>query len=283
MHILDEYAVPHPKTALIDALTDSPERECRGMKPPFVVKPSSSSVYWRFPFENMKKVYFAYTLAEASRICRRIFESGYSERVLIQEFIGSSPSVGAESSVLTTFSDSNGTVLRAVLGDVLVEERGDTSFGNYSAIATRALDEVSYKIIRMLEGIKYTGIANFDILRSGERCYCLELNPRQGRSCDYLRCAGVNLAELLVGEMMGLPEEKRYTYTDGVWSAVPWSTVRACCRDKALLRRAELLRKRGDIISPYRHTSPESLKRRIYTMIHKRRAAEKIKCQGVLS
>lgn len=282
-HLLDKYGISHPRTAIVGSSSDDVERLCAGIKPPFVVKPSDSASYWKTPFENMRKVYFAYTISEARRICARIFESGYSGKALIQEFIGDSPKEGAECSVLTTYSDATGKVVRAVLGDVLLEERGRTSAGNYSAIVTRSLDEISYKLIGMLEGIKYTGFANFDIIRDKEKSYCLELNPRQGRSCDYLRCAGVNPARLLVGEMMGEIYESRFSYTDGVWSAVPWKTVKAYSKNKALYKRADALRRRGRLISPYNHPSGENLKRRIYSFVHVRRVAKKYKEQGAFS
>ena len=282
-HLMDKYSVPHPKTHIVSVLAEDVERQCFGMKPPFVIKPADSSLYWKTPFENMKKVYFAYTLPEAKRICRRIFESGYSGKVLIQEFVGRSLNAGAESSVFTTYSDSTGKVVRAVLGDVLLEERGDTSTGNYSAIVTRAPDEICYKLIALLESIKYTGIANFDIIRDKEKSYCLELNPRQGRSCDYLRCANLNLAQMLVGEMDGVIRDTRYVYPEGVWSAVPWKTVKAYCVNRSLYKKAEALRRRGRFVSAYKHNSPESLKRRIYSRIHMERLAEKYKRQGALS
>jgi D-aspartate ligase len=247
------------------------------MRPPFVIKPSNSTEYWRHPFEKMRKTYFAYTLSEAREIAKMIFESGYGGKVILQEFFGNSFASGADASVLTTYSDTSGRVIRAVLGDVLLEDRSPTATGNYSAIVTRELDGISHSLINLLEAIGYTGIANFDILRQGSKRVCLELNARQGRSFDYVRMAGVNLARLLVGDMNGEERKRKLEYSDGVWSSVPWRTVRAFASNKELLERAEVLRRGGLLFSPYRHKHKEGISREAFVAVHLYREARKFK------
>lgn len=282
--IMDKYGIEHPKTEIFDSELSSVEGRCRDMRPPFVVKPADSSEYWRHKFDGMKKVYFPDSLDEAKRIAEKIYASGYSGKILIQEYVGKrNGRSSTAASVLTVFCDKNARAVRAVLGDVLLEELGNTARGNYSAIVTRELDSISYKIIAMLEGIGYTGIANFDILRDGERSYCLELNPRQGRSFDYLRSSDVNLAELLLAVMRGERVERELEYPSGFWRSVSRKTVIKHAEDKGLMKIALALEKRGRYKTPYQFKKEGSLVRRLYVAAHLFREGKRYKALSKLS
>ena len=276
--IMKKYGINYPRTEVFCRGDDSYDKRCISMTPPFVVKPSDSSEYWRHPFEGMKKVYFTETLSEVRRIAERIFASGYGGKLLVQEYI-SDDGKRAAASVLTTFSDGRGRVTRAVLGDVLLEERGERARGNYSAIVTRPLDGVSKKIIDMLEGIKYTGIANFDLLYKGKNAYCLELNPRQGRSFDYVRGAGINLAELLLDELDGIVHEPNFEFPSSLWRAVGRRTLSKFSEEPGLFAKAEALEREGFVITPY-DGADRSIVRRIYVSLHLIRERERYKKQS---
>jgi D-aspartate ligase len=233
---------------------------------PYVVKPADSTEYWRFRFEGMKKVFFPKTRAEALEAIRKIESSGYRGRILIQERIGASEK--PKSSVLTTYSTSDGRVVRAVLGRILLLEKGDTSFGNYAAIVTEKLDETSRELIALLDKIKYTGIANFDIISYQEKSYCLELNARQGRSSDYVRAAGVNLAELLLADMRGEKIEECFDYREIFWRSAPRSAVINHADDEKLLEKAMSLSRLGLEFTPFSSKEDAFLLRRAYLFLH---------------
>ena len=146
--LLDKYGIPRPKTEVFESQMKNLDVRCKNMRPPFVVKPSDSSLYWRNRFEGMKKVYFAHSLDEAGKIGEKIFSSGYTGKILVQEKIGAHD-IESEpiASVVTVYLGSDSKVKRAVLGDVLLEEKGITSRGNYSAIVTRPLDSISKKLL----------------------------------------------------------------------------------------------------------------------------------------
>lgn len=276
--LMDKYGVPHPKTEIFDEGFKDFQRRGMKMRPPFVLKPSDSSEYWRNPFPNMKKVYFPQSLGEAKKIGEKIYASGYGGRILLQEYVGGADKTKrATASTLTVYMNRNAKAVRAVLGDILLEELGPTARGNYSAIVTRELDALSYSLISMLEGIRYTGIANFDILSSGGESYCLELNPRQGRSFDYTRCAGVNLAELLIRDMKGEKTEPKFKYPDGIWRCVGRRTVQRHSTERALLKKAMLLEKRGKALSAYDLRADKNPKRRLYVLIHMKREEKRYK------
>ena len=269
LEIMDRYGIKHPKSVVFGNNFSAIEKRCRDIKPPFVVKPSDSDEYWRNLFEGMEKVYFADSLAEVKHIGNLIFESGYSGKIMVQEYVGNkNGALPPYASVLTTYSNRRGKVIRAVLGDVVLEEMSPTARGNYSAIVTRRPDDITYKIIRMLEGIGYTGIANFDILTADGVSYCLELNPRQGRSFDYVRSAGIDLAELLVEEMRGLPNDEQLFYDDGFWRSVSRRTVLKHANNRGLLKKVLELEKSGRAITPYDFKADKGIARRMYVAVH---------------
>ena len=266
--LMDKYSVSHPKTEIFDERFTDFQKKGMKMRPPFVLKPSDSSEYWRNKFDGMEKVYFPSSLDEALKIGKKIYSSGYLGKLLLQERIGEVEGEAAESSVLTTYSDREGRVKRAVLGDVLLEELGPTSRGNYSAIVTKPLDEISYRLINMLDGIGYTGVANFDILRFNQKSYCLELNPRQGRSFDYVRCAGMCLSELFVKDMMGEKIEEFFGFEEGLWRAVGKHTMTKYSKNKSLLKKALYLEKRGALATPYDFSGERNPARKLYVLAH---------------
>ena len=271
--IMDRYGILHPKGVAISSGSENLTQLCRSLKPPFVVKAADSSEYFRHKFHGQKKVYFTDTLGECRDVARAILASGYRGKILIQERIMGACAAPPKSTVLTVYSDKEGTVKAAVRGSVLLEEKGDTARGNYSAIVTRALTDTDVGIIRMLEGIKYTGISNFDILESDGREYCLELNPRQGRSFDYTRAAGVNLANMLMDEFDGREIAPHFLYSDGYWREAGQKTVEENATDRELLEYARYLEAEGRAISAYDYSRGEGMLHKIYVGVHHKRDA----------
>ncbi len=262
--LLRKYGVTYPRYAYLRAGETLP-KQCMSLKPPFVLKPSDSGEYHKYSFEGKEKVYFTDDLSEAKRHAQRIFDSGYSSRLIIQERV-TAGSGEVLASVLTTYSSKEGKVVMACLADVLLEEPAPTARGNYSALITRPLTPLCRRLINMLDGLSYTGFANFDILTTAGEEVCLELNPRQGRSCDYLRGAGINIARLITEDLRGnsLPKINRYRRT--LWHAVPLSTVMKYAKGEGLRQRARRLiaeRRTSDAF-----LKGGVLKRRLYDLVH---------------
>lgn len=228
---------------------------------PAVLKPSDSAEYWQHPFDGMRKVYFPKSAGEASGIIYKIFESGYRKNVILQR-----PVEGEMNYVFTTFSDNSGRVVRGVLGKVILEETGKTSMGNHSAIITIPPDKICYQLVDFLNKIGYRGIANVDIMYDGKNKYALELNPRQGRSCDYLRAAGVNIAELFVKCAYGEKIEPSFSYKEIYWHYPPHKEVMKYTEDGEK-RKAEYLSLKGEDYTPYINGF-EGVKRKIYVTVH---------------
>lgn len=263
--------LPYPEYVSFEYGEKITDKKIAGVQYPAVLKPSDSIEYWNNPFQNMRKVYFPESRYEAEKTIEKIFASGYRKRIIVQKKIGSNYT----NKVLTTFSDSNGRVVRCVYGDVALEEIGKTSFGNHSAIITVPLDEICFKLIDFLNVIKYSGFANFDIMTDGNEKYVLEINMRQGRSCDYLRAAGVNIAELLVRNARRENIEPDFSYKEIYWHYPPHKSV-IKYSDAKNADRAEKFANEGRDYSPY-DNSFEGITRRLYVMVHNIRLSNSIK------
>ena len=269
--LMKKSEIPHPPYISFEKGDKLTEKNLSGFGFPAVIKPSDSSLYWRHPFSDMRKVYFPKDAAAAEKIIKKIFSSGYDKRVIFQKKIAR----GAKNRVLTTLSDSQGRVVRAVLGDVILEECGKTSQGNHAAIITRPLNDLSFRLIGFLSKAGYRGIANIDIMASDDGEYVLELNPRQGRSCDYLRAAGVNIAELIVRCGRGERVEPDFSYKKIYWHHPPHDVVMKYA-EKEMRDEAERLRQEGGEYTPYGNEY-EGARRAIYVYIHNMRMRNRIK------
>ncbi len=259
---ISEFGIPHPEYVTFSSCEEISSERLEAIPHPAVVKASSSTEYYKHPFDGMKKVYFTDTYDESRAVIKRIFSSGYDRKVILQRRIGSDN----KNRVMTTFSDKYGQVVRAVLGDVILEEVGKSSFGNHSAIITRPLDRLAFSLIDFLNGIKYKGFANFDIMCDADKQYVLEMNLRQGRSCDHLRGAGMNIARLLVDAAYGNRIQADFRTSEIYWHYPPHKTVmRLASPENARL--AERLRRRGREYTPYKNHY-EGARGHIYAFIH---------------
>ena len=246
----DKFGIPYPETVILTEKTDAaaltPEK--LGFPYPIIVKPSSSADYWKHEFEGMKKVYTAKDPEEAASIVNRIYESGYPDRMILQEMI-----VGGDSQmrVFTTFSDMHGKVRAMCLGHTMLEEHTPKGLGNHAAIITEPVSSLplTEKLKDMLEAIGYTGFANFDIkLREGTKddYRVFEVNLRQGRSNFYLTAAGLNVAKLATEVFESEGDDCLRVEKQVFWHHIPKSTAYRYTEDPALVEKAKALAKAGD-------------------------------------
>lgn len=266
-NFLEEYGIPFPKTK---SVTYAERKDgADDFEYPAVLKPADSAHYWKYcKFSGMRKVYFPKTKAEAEKIIEKIYASGYRGKIAIQELIGAK---NPHNSVLTVFCQ-NKKAVRAVYGKVILEETGVTSHGNHAAIITAPITPLCERLIKMLESLEYEGFANFDIISDGKDEYVLEINLRQGRSCDYMRAAGVNIAEVLTKTVFGEKIEPSFNNGKVYWRYPPHSTVKLLSEKKDVLE-AEALIGLGLEYSPleYDVDTEHSILRRAYVDYHGKR------------
>ncbi len=245
----DKFGIPHPETVVLTGKAESaayaPDR--LGFGYPIIVKPSSSADYWKHEFDGMKKVYVAKSPEEAEKIVNQIYDAGYPDKMILQEFIEGGDS---RMRVLTCFSDEHGKVRAMCLGHTMLEEHTPKGLGNHAAIVTEPVSSlpVAEKIKDMLESIGYTGFSNFDIkLREGtEDDYrVFEVNLRQGRSNFYLTAAGLNLAKLAAEVYESEGDDCVRVENSVFWHHIPKSVAYKYTEDRDLVARARELAKEG--------------------------------------
>ncbi|MBQ3527664.1 MAG: ATP-grasp domain-containing protein [Clostridia bacterium] len=244
--VCEKYGIPYPDTVVLSKVpsVDEVGAEALGFEYPIVVKPSSSVDYWKFPFDGMKKVYFATDAEDTVRIAKEIYGAGYPDKLILQKIIHGGDS---HMRVLTAFSDENGKVRAMCLGHTMIEEHTPKGLGNHAAIVTEPVTDYAFaeNIKRMLEDLGYTGFSNFDIKYTGEGddFRVFEINLRQGRSNFYVTACGMNIARLAVEKYTDGGDD--CTLNDNVhfWHFVPASVAFEYTEDKELVKRAKELRK----------------------------------------
>ena len=193
--LCDRYGVDHPATFIYDKSMGHDFSLPFG--PPYIAKPADSVAYWATGVHALAKVYICQTWEELLSALDQVYEAGYPDHMVLQEFI---PGDDTYMRVLTNYSDRNGQVKLMCLGHVLLEEHSPHGIGNHAVILTEHDEALSLKIKGMLEDLHFTGFSNFDIKydqRDG-KYKAFEINCRQGRSNYYVTGAGYNLARLLV-------------------------------------------------------------------------------------
>ena len=249
--ICDKYGVPHPKTFVTEGKLTAEElsEERLGFEYPIVIKPSSSITYWQHPFEGMDKVFFAKNASIAAEIVNKIFDSGYDDKVVIQETIAGTD---ANMRVLTMFSDANAKVRAMCLGNTMIEEHIPSAIGNHAAIITEKLDDFPQitNIVTMLEDLHYTGFSNFDIkLREGtvSDFNVFEINLRQGRSNYYATASGMNVAKLATEVYNSDGTDIQFFEEPHFWHHVPKSIAYRYCENSHLVSIAKKLDEEGKV------------------------------------
>lgn len=217
--LCDEYGLDHPATLI--------HRKEMGRDfdlpfgPPYICKPADGVDYWAHPFEGNDKVFLLPDRASLEATLDKVYASGYSHSMIIQEFI---PGDDSYMRVLTCYSDQKANVTMMCLGHVLLEEHTPHGLGNHAVILLEQNEELCFKIKTFLEKLNYVGFSNFDIKydRRDGKYKLFEINCRQGRSNYYVTGAGYNVAKLVVEDRI---ENKVKPLTiaknRALWSVVP--------------------------------------------------------------
>lgn len=216
------HGIAHPATRIITA---QDARDVDALEIPFsfpvALKPSDSVSYLDVKFEGRKKAYILDSADEVRHIVREIYAHGYSDTLVLQEYI---PGDDSHMRVLNAYVDATSTVRMMCLGNPLLEDHAPDMVGNYTVIRSSSNHEVYAQIQKFLQGIGYVGFANFDMkFDARDGSYKLfELNPRQGRSSFFVTLAGYNLARYLVEDrVFGRQTKTVFGDHESLWMQIP--------------------------------------------------------------
>ncbi len=272
----EKHNIPYPKTVVLEcgqALGDLP------FDYPIIIKPSSSVLYWKFPFDGMKKVYRAHNREEAQEIIASIYASGYPDKLILQDTI---PGDDSHMYVLTAYCAKNGGVRMMCLGHVLLEEHTPKGLGNHAAIVTEYNEELMLRFKTLLEDIGFIGYANFDIKydeRDGSY-RVFEINTRLGRSNYYITAACNNPAKTVVSDYVddSLSSECKLSRNEVYWRYIPDKVVFNYIKGE-LAEKLKKMLKDGRAYSSmrYPYDLKGNVKRRFFIFMHERNHVKKFK------
>lgn len=258
-----ELGVPHPETVVVtqDTLANPSLGEDLSFPYPVILKPADTDTYPRLRFEGKKKVYLVQDAAELRDVARRIYAAGYTDDLIVQEYLAGDESVMR---VVNTYSDRHGRMRFLSAAQIVLSEYDPRLVGNYNAVVTMSDDRLTESIRHLLDGVGYVGAANLDVMydRRTGTSKILEVNLRQGAASFYTMAAGGNLARCYVEDLVHereLPEQ--VTSAERLWVNVPYPVVRALV-PAALRRRVKKARKHGTSHT-LRYRPDSSLRRRL--------------------
>lgn len=257
----DKTGIDYPETFI--------HRESVGMDfelsfpPPFIAKPANGVEYWRHPFPKQKKVYKADSMEELQSILKDVYDSGYNDSMIIQEFISGDDTYMR---VLTCYSDKSAKVKMMCLGHVLLEEHTPYGIGNHAVIITEYDEELEKRFKKLLEDLEYVGFSNFDIkydVKDG-KYKVFEINTRQGRSNYYVTGSGANIAGLLVKDYIEKSDIKEHMVrNEHLWMVVPRGVAFKYIRQKSYREQMRRLIRARKWVNPLFYKEDHGILRKI--------------------
>lgn len=187
---------------------------------PVIIKPSNVIEYNHISFEGKNKIYKVDNFDELTNIVNKITENGYSDTLILQEFIPGDDSYLFDGVV---YCGKDKKVKLISFAQIGLQEHSKTMVGN-AAVLINGFNqygdssEMINKIKTFMEDIGYQGFAEFDMkydYRDG-KYKVLEINARQGRSSYYITPLGYNLVKVFVDDLIEKKEMDFKVLTDEV-------------------------------------------------------------------
>lgn len=217
---------------------------------PVILKPSNGIKYWQHEFPTQHKVYKIDHADRLKSVIREIYEAGYDDRLIIQDFI---PGDDSQLRVMICYSGRDKKVKLMSLAHVMLEEHTPHGLGNTAVLTNEYNAELSEMLRRFLENVGYTGYSTFDVKydqRDG-RFKILEVNLRQGRSNYYVTGAGNNLAKYVVEDYIYEKEQKlEIANARSLWSVIPLKVAFRYVKGEANIEQMRQLVKEKRVIHP---------------------------------
>lgn len=243
-----KYDIPFPSTFIY--LKEMGNDFALPFEFPVILKPSNSVDYFAHEFPTQHKVYKIKNQEELEQVIHDIYEAGYSDTLILQDFI---PGDDTYMRVMTCYSDQNGKVKLMCLGHTMLEEHTPHGIGNHAVVMNEYNQELAETLKNFLESIHYVGFSNFDIkYDERDNTYkVFEINLRQGRSNFYVTSSGYNLAKYLVEDVI-YGNDTGFTVTDKehLWSMVPLKVAYTYVKNPEYVAKMKDLVKKKEFSNP---------------------------------
>ena len=231
---------------------------------PLIIKPSNGVMYYKNKFPGQQKVYRIETKAELDDVISKVNASGYTEDLIIQDYIPGDDTYMWDSVI---YMSSKGKAQLSTLAQVVLQEHTVTAIGNYTALITRYNEELMKKLQYFLEAVGYVGFANFD-LKFDERdgkFKVFEVNIRQGRSSYYTTALGHNMAKYFVDDVI-YQKEKPLTLLNEhyLFTVVPKIVLKKFVENEEIQKEVRMLLKSGKWGNPLFYKNDKHLTRKLF-------------------
>ncbi len=229
---------------------------------PVILKPSNSVDYFAHEFPGQYKVYKIDDNAMLLKTIDDIYNAGYKDTLIIQDFI---PGDDSYMHVMTCYSNRLGKVKLMSLGHTMLEEHTPHGIGNHATVINEYNEELSLKIKNFLESINYVGFSNFDIKYDARdnKYKVFEINLRQGRSNFYVTSGGYNLAKYITEDYI-YNKDMDFVIANKkhLWTMIPIKIIYTYV-NKDYLKEIKSLVKEKKVTNPLYYKGDNNLKRYI--------------------
>ena len=239
---------------------------------PCILKCANVVEYNHIKFNGKNKIYKIETEEELKKTIALIKESGYKDKLILQEFIPGDDSYLFDAVV---YVKTKGKVEFVSFAQIGLQEHTKSMIGN-AAVLINGFNTTKGDILKMSEDIRsfmekihYTGFAEVDMkYDSRDNCFkVLEINARQGRCSYYVTLLDKNLVQVLAEDVL-FHQEKPYTFlTDKVLlSFVPKGIVKKYIKNEEFKK--EALKMWKNVVKPMSAKVDKNFKR--FLLLHKR-------------
>ena len=267
-----DYDIDIPKTLIYDCIKKNSLKELKDFKYPLILKPSDGVKYHFHEFSGQAKVYKLKSKKELDSVIKEIEESGYDDKLIIQEFIPGDDSRLFDS-IFYVGKDYKAKVMS--FAQIGLQEHTPTGIGNCTVLVNgynefNNTDIIKDKLVKFLEDIKYQGFAEFDLKydERDKKFKVFEINPRQARSSYYLTACGANLAKVLVDDIINNKKmDFKFLNQKVVLSFVPKKVINTYITNEKLKKEINRLIKEKKLVRPLNYKNDKNLKRKLWLYI----------------
>ncbi len=262
-----EYGLLVPNSLVYDVNSNTDELDSCTF--PAIVKPDDGITHLSHPFKGQKKAYKVNSKNELINTIKKIYDSGYDKKLIIQDYIEGGDTT---SYVISAYTAKDGETLICATGHVLLEEHTPTGIGNADIIISERIKELETAARIFLKKTNYYGGSVFDVKynKKDGNFYFLELNTRIGRGHYYLYLGGINIMEYYIEEYIFDKKLPRKEVSVGAMFSVVPKNVAMEYSDNADKRTIELAYEAKRAINPLFNEFETSFERnlRLFKNLH---------------
>ncbi|MCQ2522784.1 MAG: hypothetical protein MJ123_00475 [Lachnospiraceae bacterium] len=260
------------KTVYYDCSVQKTDPIPKDMYYPLIIKPSNGIEYGKHHFPGQPKVFKANSPMKAMEFIDKVKASGYKDSLIVQEFIPGDDSYLFD---CIFYVNSKGHAELATFAQIGLQEHSPSAIGNCTVLVNGYnqfgnTDRTIENLKNFLEGIGYTGFAEFDLKfdRRDNTFKVMEINPRQARSSYYLCALGHNLIKYLVEDLLENKErEFEVEKNEYLLSMVPKSVIKKYVVNEEYKKEALRLWKEGKVVDPLKYSGEKSFKHKMYLIL----------------